>query len=774
MLNFKETQFLRIIIMANPLLNSFLPIFYISWFDDVLTEKEMITLQDTINAQDWLTKADKKELLKKINIENPPAREELLAWKEIISKGINEDNDEELLTDVAIKLALIENPEIGDEKLKQLYFFLQNLEKSLGIISNEAVFAFKEKHDTITSKYATQSDFSVEKLTEILDGNQAETINKVKKIISRPTFKYEESTDIEVYREKVLKWCKILAKEGLGSTAYPKEHGGQDDIESYFSIMETLSYHDLSLVIKFGVQFGLWGMSIQSLGTEKHYKKYLKNVGTLKLPGCFAMTETNHGSNVKSLETTATYNHKTKTFTINTPHKLARKEYIGNAARDGEMATVFAKLIIDEKDHGVNAFIVPIRDSKKNVLEGVTIEDCGHKMGLNGVDNGIIYFDNVIIPKENMLDRFASVNAKGQFESPIASDNRRFFTMLGTLVGGRIGIPRSALAAAKSALTIAIRYGDQRRQFGPQGGSEVPILNYRMHQRRLMPYLAKSYAIHFALQYVTKRFMNRKEVEMQEIEALAAGMKAYSTWNTRDTIQECREACGGKGYLSENRFGALKNDTEVYTTFEGDNTVLMNLVAKNRLSEFKNQFGEMNALSLFNYVVDQAKTSITYKNPFATRNTDETHLLDNEFHSHAFQFREKEILASAAKRIKKLLDSGLDSFDAFNIAQHHLINVGQGYLERVVLEQFQIQIENTKDESSKSILTQLCQLYALSTLEKNASWYLEQGYMEGVKTKAIRKAVNQLCWEIRQNAVPLVEAFNIPENCLSAPIVTKK
>lgn len=759
--------------MANPLLNSFLPLFYITWLDDVLTENEMNTLKDAINSQDWLSESDKKELLSKINIDSPPSRTELLEWKETIQKAVDESNDEELLTDIAIKLALLEDPEISNEKLKPLYFYLESLEKSLGIISKEAVYAFKEKHDTITSKYSTEATFSVEKLTEILDGNQAATINKVKQIISRPSFKYEESTDIEVYREKVLKWCKILAKEGLGSTAYPKEHGGQDDVEAYFSIMETLSYHDLSLVIKFGVQFGLWGMSIQSLGTEKHYAKYLKKVGSMAIPGCFAMTETNHGSNVKSLETTATYDHKTKTFTINTPHKLARKEYIGNAARDGQMATVFAKLIIDDKDHGVNAFIVPIRDAKNNTLEGITIEDCGHKMGLNGVDNGIIYFNNVVIPKENMLDRFASVNSKGEFESPIASDNRRFFTMLGTLVGGRIGIPRSALAAVKSALAIAIRYGDQRRQFGPQGGSEVPILNYRMHQRRLMPYLAKSYAIHFALQYVTQRFLKRKEAEMQEIEALAAGMKAYSTWNTRDTVQECREACGGKGYLSENRFGALKNDTEVYTTFEGDNTVLMNLVAKNRLSEFKNQFGEMNALSLFNYVVDQAKTSITYKNPFATRNTDENHLLDSEFHIHAFEFREKEILASAAKRLKKLMDTGLDSFDAFNIAQHHLINVSQAYLERVVLEQFQHQIENTKEEDSKAILKKLCQLYALSTLEKNASWYLEQGYMEGVKSKAIRKAVNQLCWEIRQNAVPLVNAFAIPESCLSAPIVTK-
>jgi acyl-CoA oxidase len=88
--------------------------------------------------------------------------------------------------------------------------------------------------------------------------------------------------------------------------------------------------------------------------------------------------------------------------------------------------------------------------------------------------------------------------------------------MLGTLIGGRIGIPRSALAAAKSGLTIAIKYSDQRRQFGPEGGLEVPILNIII--TRLLPLLAKTYAIHFALQYVTNRFITKKN--LQEIEAL--------------------------------------------------------------------------------------------------------------------------------------------------------------------------------------------------------------------------------------------------------------
>src|SRR5690606_19838805 len=139
------------------------------------------------------------------------------------------------------------------------------------------------------------------------------------------------------------------------------------------------------------------------------------------------------------------------------PYPQARKEYIGNAALHGRMATVFAKLMLDGKDYGVNAFLVPLRNEEGQTLHGVRIEDCGRKMGLNGVDNGIIHFDNVVIPYDNMLDRFASVSADVKFASPILSDNRRFFTMLGTLLGGRIGIPRSGLCSAKTGLTIAIR-----------------------------------------------------------------------------------------------------------------------------------------------------------------------------------------------------------------------------------------------------------------------------------------------------------------------------
>lgn len=752
-------------------LSVFIPLYYSVWADAVLTPSEVKVVEDMIHTQSWLTDEERLRLIEAIHPQNPPSTDTLKLWLEHI-KALQPKQDATLFA-LGIQLANRGGFSFNGEATQLEKAFLQ-VEQKLGWISRELIYNFMpELRQSVTQQQQTVASFRIEQLQNILDGEHATLIKQVKTFLSDPEFAYLDTDNLTERREKVLHWCKLLARQGYGALAYPKEFGGKADMAAYFTVMETLSYHDLSMVVKFGVQFGLWGMSVYFLGTEKHHRQYLAKIGTLELPGCFAMTETGHGSNVRGIETTATYQHAKRSFIIHTPHEIAQKEYIGNAALHGRMATVFAKMIIDGKDYGVAAFVVPLRDEKGNTLPGVTITDCGRKMGLNGVDNGKISFNQVEIPYDNLLDRFAGVDEEGKFTSPIASDNRRFFTMLGTLVGGRIGIPRSALSASKSALSIAIQYGDQRRQFGPEGAVEVPILNYRTHQRRLIPLLANAYALHFSLQYLTKRFVNRTEEEMQEIEALAAGLKAFATWNNTHTLQTARECCGGKGYLSENRIDDLKNDSDIYTTFEGDNTVLLQLVAKSRLTEFKQEFSNMNAFGILNYVANQAKTTITEMNPFAVRNTEDEHLLDFDFHLSAFKYRERDILTSAAKRLKRHLDSGMDSFDAFNVCQHHLVEAGMAHIERVVLEQFQQEVEKTKDEGCKKILQQLCQLFAINLLDQHKGWYLENGYMEGVKTKAIRKTLNQLCWDVRQQAVPLTQAFGIPDSLLSAPIVVK-
>lgn len=735
-----------------------------------LTEEERNILNSTINEQDWLTSSEKNQLRSVLDPATEIKAEDLKTWQQTISQI--SANPGEHLIELGVSIAQVLDPkfEIPANSIKGL----KNLDRSLGIPEGESTLIFfPQSRTSVSSTYGTEPSFKVDKLKSILDGNDQIILDRIRKIIAGKEFHFNDTEDLGFLREQTLKQAKILAAEGIGSLGYPKEYGGQGDLEAYFAAMEGLSYGDLSLVVKFGVQFGLWGMSVYLLGTEKHHQKYLKDIGSLKLPGCFAMTETGHGSNVKGIETTATYRHADRTFVIHTPNEQARKEYIGNAALHGKMATVFAKIIVEGKDYGVGAFVVALRDDFGNTLPGITIKDCGRKLGLNGVDNGVIYFNQVTIPASEMLDRYAGVDDQGKFISPIASDNRRFFTMLGALVGGRIGIPRSGLATTRTGLTIAIRYGDTRRQFGPEGGAEIPILNYRTHQKRLIPALATTYALHFALKKLTTRYIQRKESEMQEIEAIAAGLKAVTTWHTSETLQTCRECCGGKGYLWENRIGPLKNDSDIYSTFEGDNTVLLQLVAKSRLTAFKQEFSSMNALGMLGYLAQQATVAITEMNPITTRNSDEEHLSSYEFYHEAFSFREKDTLTSAAKRLRRLLSEGMDSFDAFNVCQQHMVDVGAAYIDRIVLEEFSEAINNSKDEACRNVLTTLLKIFALSRIEKNKAFYLEQGYMESVKTKAVRKLLSQLCWDIRKDAVPLVDAFGIPEACIHAPIARR-
>ena len=102
---------------------------------------------------------------------------------------------------------------------------------------------------------------------------------------------------------------------------------------------------DLSLMVKAGVQWGLFGGAIENLGTERHHEAYVQKIIDLDLLGCFAMTETGHGSDVQSLETTATYDPATRSSSSTPPPRTSRKDYIGGAAETARVAAVFAQLI---------------------------------------------------------------------------------------------------------------------------------------------------------------------------------------------------------------------------------------------------------------------------------------------------------------------------------------------------------------------------------------------------------------------------------------------
>jgi acyl-CoA oxidase len=605
-------------------------------------------------------------------------------------------------------------------------------------------------------------------LQAYLDGEFVATRNQLKEILARPEFRHFEGNDMAEYRKQILSWLRAIAEAGIGQLFLPPELGGEANLRKLMAVIDTISFHDGSLLIKLGVQFGLFGGSVQQLGTEYHHRKYLPKTASCQLFGGFAMTEIGHGSNIQALETTAVYNSEHKEFIINSPSFSSGKTFIGNAAVDGQVMVVFAQLQVGTESHGVHALVVPVRDERGQCLPSVTIEDNGLKLGLNGVDNGRIWFHNARVPKSELLNRFADVTDDGQYRSAIKNDNKRFFTMLGTLVNGRITMALTANSMAKSALTIAIRYGARRRQFG-SGTQETLILDYPATQLRLIPLLANAYALDFAVKRLAVIREKSEPTSARPIESLAAGIKAFSTWNAIHTIQVCRECCGGEGYMFINRFAALRADADIFTTFEGDNIVLMQLVAKNLLGEVKDQLKEMNPGRIARFFLDQRLNRL--KKRFLGLATDTASLLSPEHQLAHFRFRESTLLLKSGGAFRRLTrNKTTDAYTAFNRLQPELLELAEAYAERQVLEGILETVATVPDQTLQPPLRRLANLFALYHLEKHKGWFLENGFMSGKKSRAISNHVIRLCAEIRRDAVALVDAFGIPDQCLGAPI----
>jgi len=629
-------------------------------------------------------------------------------------------------------------------------------------------------------------------IRQTLDGRWRDIRERARELAKDPRFAVHIGEDTERQRERVLDRMAALAELGYSRLGFPTKYGGGNDVGASITGFEMLAMGDLSLLVKAGVQWGLFGGAILHLGTERHHALYIADLVSLDLLGCFAMTETGHGSDVAALRTTARYDANTDEFVINTPDADARKEYIGNAARDGRMAVVFAQLITGEDTHGVHAFVVPIRDDAGRAMLGVRIEDCGLKAGLNGVDNGRLYFDNVRIPRDNLLNRYSDVGEGGSYSTLIDNKTKRFFTMLGTLVQGRISVAGGAGSATKVALTIAIRYAESRRQFAGPDGAEIPVLDYLAHQRKLLPALAKTYAIHFAqLELVAGLHETTPDLDAplaelpaehpdrRELEARAAGVKAIATWHATSTIQTCREACGGAGYLAINRLPGLKADTDVFTTFEGDNTVLLQLVAKELLTGYRDHFGELDMLGTARFVADQAVETVVERvggrrllqrlRDVAPSSSEDGSIFDHDWQIDIFAWREKHLLETLARRLRRAADAD-DPFAVFNAAQDHLLAAARAHIDNVLLAAFVHGIESMQPGPEHELLVRLCDLFALSTIEAERGWIWEHGRLTSQRSKAVVTAVNQLCAELRPHARTLVDAFGVPDEAISAPI----
>lgn len=378
------------------------------------------------------------------------------------------------------------------------------------------------------------------------------------------------------------------------------------------AVNECLHAYSPSLAVKIALGVGLFQNGLLAMGTKKHMDFYTK-AWTREIVTCLAITEVSHGSNTKQIRTTATYDKRSQEFIIHTPDFEGAKVWVGNLGKTATVALLFAILITpDGEEHGLHGFLVPIRDENTlNTFPGIIVGDIGEKIGLSGVDNGFMMFNNYRIPRDNLLNRTSDVTPEGEYQSLFSEPNKILGAALESLMTGRLGICMESAGTLAFASVIATRYAAIRKQFPlERGGQEMPIIEYQLHVRglikliisnlilllllpllpqqwRIFPYLAASCVLKVAAVTLTEAYYeviecSHRESEdfeelskrVAELHGLVSAFKPLLTWTARDAVQEAREACGGHGYLKAANIGELRANNDPAVTYEGDNNVL--------------------------------------------------------------------------------------------------------------------------------------------------------------------------------------------------------
>lgn len=623
----------------------------------------------------------------------------------------------------------------------------------------------RQVHPDIDSERRSPS-FSVERLTNMLDGGIANTVlrRKVESIIqSDPVFNLKElyfMTRDELYEDAIQK--RFHLEKLAWSLGWSEESPERDYANRILAGYVNLSLHGVAM------------NAIRSLGSDEQVAKWGQLCKSFQIITTYAQTELGHGTYLQGLETEATYDAATEEFVIHSPTMTSLKWWPGDLGRSVTHAVVLAQLVCLGVRHGMHAFIVPIRSLEDHTpLPGITVGDIGPKMGLNHIDNGFLRLSHVRVPRENMLSRFAEVLPDGTYQR-LGTPQSNYLGMLVTRVQL---LCTGILPTLRKACVIALRYSVIRHQSRLRPSDpEAKILDFQTQQEKLLPQLAVSYALHFTATGLLDFFhgsysaiLKRDFSLLPELHALSTGMKAMFADICAQGTEICRRACGGHGYSKLSGLPTLVTLAAASCTYEGENTVLYLQLARFLMKNYLQ--AQVSPGSTPRKPLPQSVMYLTTPKPARCPAQTAADFLRPDVYTTAWAYVSARLISDAAHHTQTLVRSGVDQHDAWNQTAVIHLQAAKAHCYFITVRNFKEAVEKLDTEPEiQRVLQRLCHLYALHGILTNSGDFLHDGFLSGAQVDMARRAFLDLLPLIRKDAILLTDAFDYTDHCLNSAL----
>ncbi|CAG9759255.1 unnamed protein product [Ceutorhynchus assimilis] len=613
------------------------------------------------------------------------------------------------------------------------------------------------------AKERKKCSFNTSELTHLLDGGPRKTQERKERerfFLEDPELRskvpLEYLSHKEKYEEAVRKACLLFKKvqqlqnEGKGGMENFREILGGQLGSAILGDGNPLTLHYVMFI-----------PTLMGQGTYDQQAEWIQKAWECSIIGTYAQTELGHGTFIRGLETTATYDPKTEEFVLNSPTLTSYKWWPGGLGHSANYAVVVAQLHTKETCHGIHSFVVQLRDEETHMpLPGINIGEIGCKLGMNSTNNGYLGFENVRIPRTHMLMKNYQVLSDGTYVSSPSSK-----LTYGTMIFVRVVLVQDAATYLKKAAIIATRYSAVRRQcqIKPED-PETLILDYVTQQHKLFPNIATCFAFQYAANWlwdiyndINSQMESGKMDNLPELHATACVLKAVSTADAALGVETLRLACGGHGYMTASNLPSTYGLVTAMCTYEGENTVLLLQSARFLIKVWQNK-KNLGNLPTVRYLETASHKQIPFQKSV-------------DWIIAALQKTSASKIGLANNHINDRIRKGQAAEDAWNNTSIELVEAADIHGRTFIVQTFYETVKRLDvSPGLRTVLNKLVELYAVTQALKLSGHLLRFIDINGRNIEALQEWLEELLAAIRPDAVGLVDSFDIRDEVIASAL----